>query len=181
MMSQLYPLLLAMALITSPDEPSKEDVDALKPWLQAAAVALDLATLDERTAYYNEDGEIPMCTVYRQGYAACKSYPPSSDVERLPIKSYLEKSIAINKIYADDIALRLSLDPRCEEALLAQDEAEQLLRWHEMALAARTNEYYTVLTVRENLHSLRVMMGDNAYYSGYVPPPVPLWRLQWAK
>ncbi len=40
------------------------------------------------------------------------------------------------------------------------------------------NEGYYVLTRRAGLKKLRRMIGEEAYWTGTLPPPVPLWRFR---
>ena len=37
-------------------------------------------------------------------------------------------------------------------------------------------EYYYVTVRRQALKKLKEMIGDQAYYSGSLPPHVPVWR-----
>ena len=56
-------------------------------------------------------------------------------------------------------------------------ETDQLYQIWDTVRDARC-EYYYVTVRRQALKRLREALGDEAYFSGRLPPHVPLWRFQ---
>jgi hypothetical protein len=56
-------------------------------------------------------------------------------------------------------------------------EADRLYQVWDTVRDARC-DYYYVTVRRQALKRLRDMLGSDAYYSGVLPPHVPLWRFQ---
>jgi hypothetical protein len=125
---------------------------------QPAEVATDLKVLLDR---------------YHELVAA----PPLRECQRLPERAVVEDMLAFNRIFQKDLKARLELDRvHAVDLQAALEETEQLYQVWDAVREARC-EYYHVTSRRRALQQLRNLIGMDAFYSGQLPPHLPLWRL----
>jgi len=180
----MFPLntVLAVALLATPqlDAPAAA---GQRPEIRAALhpVALAWELLDPREARYvltrPQDFAADL-NLARQRYHDLRDAPPLCDHARFPDPAFLGEVLSFNRVYRDHLSARRFLDPGDRWDLLAAiAETDNLYRVWGAARDAASDAYY-VTTRRAALRKLRDAIGPHAYYSGCLPPPVPVWRCQ---
>jgi hypothetical protein len=177
-----FKYVLAAALLTAPpDSPDLADAAAvhraLAPALQA--VAVDWEILDPRELKYVLTQDKDFATDLKLLRGRCRDLanaPRLEECTRFPERSLVNELMAFNRAYHNDLTARLLLDTvHADELRAALAETDQLYRAWDAVRDARCDYYY--ITVRRNaLQQLREMIGAQAYYSGQLPPYVPVWR-----
>jgi hypothetical protein len=175
-------VLAATLLTASPDCPELHDAAAAHRELGPAlrAVAVDWEILDPRETGYVLARPLDFLADLKllQGrYQELVNAPRLEECNRLPERSLVKEFLAFNRAFASDLKNRLALDTVHEEELRAAlAETEHLYRFWDNVRDARCDYYY--ITVRRRaLQELRELIGAEAYYSGQLPPHVPVWRL----
>ena len=176
--------LLAVALLTAPpDAPdpalNADLYDNLRPTLQNLAVEWEI--LDKREVRYvltrPEDFASDL-KLLRRRYHELADAPPLSDCRRFPDRSTISDLLSFNRAYRQHLDSRQSVDlVRWWELREAIQETDRLYQVWDTVRDARC-EYYYVTVRRQALKRLREMIGEEAYYSGQLPPYVPVWRFQ---
>src|SRR5205823_12083434 len=104
--------------------------------------------------------------------------PSLNDSLRFPDRATVNDFIALNAAYRQHLDVRQPVElAHWWELRAAAQEAELLHQVWDMVRDARC-EYYYVTVRRQALKRLRELVGDEAYYSGKLPPSVPVWRFQ---
>jgi hypothetical protein len=95
---------------------------------------------------------------------------------RFPQKKTVGELILANRNYKSEITDRLVLAPIHKEELESViAETEQLFKiWD--ALRDAHSEHYGITYRRQALHTLRDLIGAEAFYRGQLPPALPVWR-----
>ena len=102
---------------------------------------------------------------------------PEAELRRFPPHELVQEYLAFNRAYQAHLESR---------RLLAQHHAEEIsaVLWETRLLYwtwDKLDDAWASCTEAarwDALGDLRVLLGDDAYYSGRMPPPVPLWRFQ---
>lgn len=103
--------------------------------------------------------------------------PPIEDCNRFPDRHLIGDLLAFNRSYRNSLALLAEVDRGNVEAnRAALEETDYLYRVWDALRDARC-DYYLTHTRRRALKALRDLVGDEAYYSGQLPPHIPLWRI----
>lgn len=180
-----FDYVLALALLTAPADP-KETADAvvaedalLRSALQAVAVHLEV--LDPREVRYilarPEDFPADL-KLLRQRCQELADAPAQADSLRFPDRETVNEFLAFNRAYRHHLDLRQSVElDRWWEHQAVLQETERLYQIWDTVRDARC-EYYYVTVRRQSLARLRELLGPEDYYSGCLPPHVPLWRFQ---
>jgi hypothetical protein len=179
----MFPPLLAFALLTTPPD-TLELPQAAKlhgPLASSVrALALHLELLDPREVGYvlaEPDSFATDLKVLQGRYQDLRSAPALVECKRFPDRELVGDFLAFNRLYRDGLNNRLSLDRvHAEELKAAVAETDQLYRVWDMVRDARC-EYYYINYRRQALLQLRDLVGAHAFYSGQLPPHVPLWRI----
>ncbi len=176
--------LLALALLTSPAETADlpgetEMVAALRPALQALAIQMEI--LDPREVRYvltrPEDFASDL-KLLRRRYEELVDAPPLNDCQRFPERAIINDLLAFNRSYRQHIDTRQAMElAHWWELREAVQETDRLYQVWDTIRDARC-DYYYVTVRRQALKRLRELVGEEAYYSGSLPPYVPLWRFQ---
>ena len=104
--------------------------------------------------------------------------PALADCHRLPDRKTINDLLAFNRAYRQQIDNRQPFElVHWWELRLAVQETERLYQIWDNARDARCDFYYITVR-RQALKKLRDLIGDEAYYTGTLPPCVPLWRFQ---
>jgi len=169
-------------LITPPDFFEVTDVN---PWYRFAAdpmraLALQWEVLDARetghilarASEFKED-----VRVLQERFHDLRSAPPLGEAQRFPGRDLVGDMMAFNRAFHENLSKRLEMDRiHAEELRSALSETDQLHHiWntvHEINCP-----YYYVTYRRQALRQLRELIGDQAFYTGNLPPHVPLWRI----
>ena len=180
----MFPLdyVLAMTLLTAPvDEPIPPNLEAtfvtVRPTMQA--VALHWEILDRRELRYvltrSEDFTDDL-KLLRKRHADLADAPPLHDCMRFPDRTLINDLLAFNRAYRQHLdsqqALEVTYWWEYHEML---QEADRLYQVWDTVRDARC-DYYYVTVRRQALKKLRDNVGDQAYFSGCLPPHVPIWR-----
>jgi len=168
--------MLAAALICLPiDAPEDFAHDAeLCSALRTAAIQAEI--LDPRELYCafgspaTFDNDLRLI---RARWQELHDAPPASDVDRLPNRSTCSDNLTLNRRYREHVESRQGSD-RVREVL---QEVDRLSSVWDTVRDARC-EYYYVTVRRAALLRLREMIGEDAYYAGRLPSPVPLQHFQ---
>jgi len=178
-----YQYILAAALITSPadklDKPMPDQWHAfLAPALRTLALEWEL--LDKREMGYILAYPQDFCTdvkLLQNRFQDFGKAPMVFEAMRFPDRDSVTDLLAFNRAYRETLSTRLALDMvHAEELSAAMRETDQLYRIWDLVRDAR-GEYYYVSYRRQALQQLRDMVGAEAFYSGNLPPNVPLWRI----
>lgn len=107
------------------------------------------------------------------------SQPPLTDRDRFPPREVACEAMKFNRVYRNHVENRQALEAHqwwyWQEVLNETDYLYQCWDWLHAAQGGegRDAEYW-----RRSLHRVRELVGDEAYYQGVMPPPVPVWRYQ---
>ena len=174
--------VLAMALLTSGSQggdatPQGEGYTSLRPALQALAVSREV--LDPREMRYvltrQEDFGADL-KLLRRRYRELADAPPLEDCMRFPDRALINDLLAFNRAYRQHLDNRQALEQTYWwELREAVQETERLYQIWDTVRDARC-DYYYVTVRRQALKKLRETVGEDAYWSGRLPPHVPVWR-----
>jgi hypothetical protein len=179
-----FQYLLAVALLTAPPDAPDPAVNPdlyanLRPTLQNLAIEWEI--LDKREVRYvltrPEDFASDL-KLLRRRYLELSDAPPLNDCRRFPDRSTISDLLAFNRAYRQHLDSRQSVDlVRWWELREAIQETDRLYQVWDTVRDARC-DYYYVTVRRQALKRLRESIGPEAYYSGCLPPHVPIWRFQ---
>jgi hypothetical protein len=114
----------------------------------------------------------------RRRFHELQGAPLVNDGLRFPERSTISDMLAFNRSYKQNLDNRLAVEAvRWWELQEAVQETDRLYQVWDLVRDARC-DYYYVTVRRQALKRLRDMIGQEAYYSGNLPPYVPLWRFQ---
>lgn len=183
----MYPTryLLAFSLLTAPIDRQSERpegwqaTDVVRPTLQYLAIASEL--LDPREIRYilarAEEFDADLALLQRRSRDLTDA-PCLADGQRFPDRPTVNEMLAFNRCYRQYLNVRQSMElAHAWKYQAALQETDQLYEIWDIARDARC-EYYYVSVRRQALRRLREMVGDEAYYTGRLPPHVPVWRFQ---
>jgi hypothetical protein len=177
--------MLAVALLTSPadaEDPtlSAERFAVLQPTLQKVAVQWEI--LDPREVRYvlaHHDDLGSDLKLLRRRYRDLADAPAVCDSQRFPDRAAVGELLTFNRSYRQHLdncqAVEMVHWWELREAL---QETDRLYHVWDTVRDARC-EYYYVTVRRQALKRLRDLVGEEAYYSGQLPPHVPVWRFRW--
>ena len=176
--------VLALVLLTASPEPAAVGAAPalyvqLRPTIQAVAVQLEI--LDPREVRYilarPEDFQSDL-NLLRRRYRELADAPPVGDSLRFPDREAINEMLSFNRAYRQYIDIRQSVElAHWWEHQATLQETEQLYQIWDTVRDSRC-EYYYVTVRRQALKRLREQLGEHAYYSGQLPPYVPVWRFQ---
>jgi hypothetical protein len=173
--------LVATLLLTAPPGTDLPDAAKLHAALAGSirALAIEWQVLDPlETHILAEPKDFAADLKILQARVAEFSAAPRLDeCRRLPELALVEDMLAFNRALQKDLKDRLALDLlHAADLQAALQETERLFHiWDTIRDARR--EYYYVTARRQALQRLRDLIGLDAFYSGQLPPHVPLWRL----
>jgi hypothetical protein len=177
-------LLLAIVLLTAPPDAVRSaqlaDLHAVVgPTLQGLAVRWEI--LDPREVRYvlarPEDFASDLQLLQRR-YQDLADAPLLQDCERFPDRATINDLLAFNRAFRRHIDVRQPVElARWWELRTVLQETEQLYQIWDTVRDARC-EYYYVTVRRQALKRLRDLLGNDAYYTGQLPPYVPVWHFQ---
>jgi hypothetical protein len=174
--------VLAVALLAGSPEAADlpgtaQEFATLRPTLQAVAVSWEI--LDPREVRYvlarPEDFNADL-KLLRRRYQDLADAPPLHDCMRFPDRTLINDLLSFNRSYRQHLDSRQSIEKtywwELHEAL---QEADRLYQLWDTVRDARC-DYYYVTVRRQALKKVRETVGEQAYYSGCLPPHVPVWR-----
>jgi len=158
--------------------PTEDEYPALREQIHRVALAWEI--LDQRETTYilavGRRGEFANdLDLLRMRYHEYKDSPRVADAERFPCKAAACERIDFNRRYRSVLSDRRMLERDREETLSnAIAETDSLYRCWDLARNARCDSYY-VVNRRKALSRLKVMLGEEDYATGSLPPNVPTW------
>ena len=169
-------------LTTPPEYFDHTEVNRWYPLLSGAvrATALKLEVLDARETGHllaRPDDFKDDLRGLQERYQDLSNAPPLSEAERFPGRELVSDLMAFNRAYHENLTKRLEMDRvHAEELRSALLETDQLHRVWNTVHEVNCPYYYTTYR-RQALRQLRDLMGDEAFYTGTLPPHLPLWRI----
>jgi hypothetical protein len=174
--------VLAVAVLSLPPGPGEVApkvgrLPGLEPTLRALAVGWEV--LDPREARHvlakaeDLDADVQFL---RRRYQNLIDAPPLGDCQRFPDRGLVCDLLAFNQEYQRHLTRLEAGGAACRDELReAMRETDQLYHVWDLLRDARSDCYY-VSVRRQALLELREAVGVEAYYSGQLPPHVPVWR-----
>jgi hypothetical protein len=151
----------------------------LAPSLQSTAIQWEI--LDPREVRYVLARPQDFCSdvkLLARRYRDLADAPSLHDCLRFPDRATINDLLAFNRAYRQHIDVRQPVElVHWWELRAVLQETDQLYQIWDTVRDARC-EYYYVTVRRQALKRMRDLLGDEAYYSGRLPPHVPLWRFQ---
>lgn len=179
----LFKCLYAAVLLTTPPDQLELSEnhnlhETMAPTLRA--IALEWELMDKREVGYvlsNPQDFNSDLKLLQGRYQSLIGAPLIFECKRFPDRDAVSDLMAFNRAYRDSLSTRLALDRvHAEDLQAALRETDELYRILDTVRDARC-EYYYVTYRRQALQQLREMVGAQAFYSGQLPPNVPLWRI----
>ncbi|HLW65698.1 MAG TPA: hypothetical protein VKS79_10290 [Gemmataceae bacterium] len=174
--------ILAIVLLTAPSaEPvpaiSAEYWPALKTVMQQLACQWQI--LDPREDRLLRQEELAAdLKILRGRHRDLADAPNLYDYVRFPEKALAVDCLSFNRAYRRVIEKRIPLESDRAAALKEiLRETDELYKIWDAVRDARCEIYYVPVR-RQALKQLRNLIGAEAYYSGQLPPHVPLWRFE---
>ncbi len=162
-------LVAAAPGLELPDElPAEFDQPAAVAAIKDFAEANDLHSAGDRYGKFADELEY-----MRMTYRDLAEAPPWRDVARLPPMAVIDANIS----FADDYISRCGGTDWSDDIKWAEAATYHREAWNKMASARYRLDDENCQLIRwgrRSLTELRDMIGDEAYYSGNWPPPVPL-------
>lgn len=176
--------VLAAILLTAPSgSPTPALLQRLHPVLREPiqALAVRCQILDPRERRYilaRPDDFVADLNLLRRRYHDLAQAPALDDCFRFPDRATVNDLLAFNRAYRQQIDFRQPVElAHGGELRGAVQETDRLYQIWDTVRDARC-DYYYVTVRRQALKRLRDLVGEEAYYSGNLPPCVPLWRFQ---
>lgn len=175
-------VLLALALMLAPpDAPAPDPAmfSRVGAAISRAAVRAEILDPRETLCILTQHGRFAADLIFvRQRVREYAGAPRLHDALRFPDRATAGDLIAVNRDYRRQMEARQALElVRWREFREAAQEADALFRVWDAARDAAC-DYYYVTVRRDALRKLRSLLGDDAYFSADLPPPVPLWRFR---
>lgn len=177
-----YEVVIAAMLLSSPGDDVPEGIE---PWITAIhpamiALAIEAEILDPRAAsgYFASDWSWSQDLLALRGqYAALRSAPTLADCHQLPPLGLCSCMLTANREFREELKRRAACDMvHREEIIAAIDDTDAMYHVWAAAAYAQTR-HYDVTMRRQSLHTVRRMIGPEAFYTGLLPPPLPLWAI----
>jgi hypothetical protein len=172
---------VAVALLTAaPDGPVSPELGKqlahVVPTLHAVAVCWEIFDPREARDYDGRPQDFAdHLKMLRARQRDLRDAPPLHDCQRFPDRNLINEMITFNRAYHQQLVNRQKLEVAYErEMRVAVEETERLYAIWDLVRDSRT-EFYYVAVRREAMKKLREMVGSQVYYSGCLPPHVPMW------
>jgi len=178
-----FKLLMAAALLTAPDIAEPPDAagwfTTMRPGVRELAIAWEILDPKEARFMLARPEEFwADLQMLRHRYVDLAQVPRVDDCLRFPDRAAATEMLEFNRTYRRFLDVRQQVEPaRWCEFQDVLEETDHLYRIWDTVRDARCDGYY-VYSRRQALKRLREMIGAEAYYSGRLPPYVPLWRFQ---
>ncbi len=172
-------IVLAAALLTASKDSPPVDVawiEVLRPTILALALDSEILDPREHSFLLTQDPNTDL-EMLRGRNEEFLSYPQLGECNRYPTRKTLNDFLALNRSFRNDLNKRLEVDlfhaDVIREAIVETDQLYQV--WDTVRDAQC--DYYYVTVRRQSLKLLRDLIGAEAFYSGYLPPNIPVWHL----
>jgi hypothetical protein len=176
--------VLAMVLLVAPPGSPAPEVTAEEfPTLQAALhqCGVDWEILDPRETKYVltrlEDFQADL-DLLRKRYHDLKDVPRVSDSVRFPERTAVNEMLSFNRQFRKHLeSTSLIESHRANYFGQAMQETDRLYQIWDSVRDARCDFYYVTVR-RQAMKKLKMLIGNEAYFSGELPPYIPTWRFQ---
>lgn len=171
-----FDLVIAFALIAGTENIPSQPPCPLHS-LQAVAIQTEILSSADTWMFFNNQGEFVSDVVtIRSRYRDMVDAPPLSDRFRFPNADFCSSMKSMNRLYYTHIqGLQESYPEQFETINTILGETNDLwCAWDKVHDSY--NDNYSVYYRRSRLKSLRKQIGWQNYFSGALPPPVPIWR-----
>jgi len=169
--------LVAALLLTAPQDAPQDIAWSLVLRPNILALAMDAEVLDAREKGFVMGQDLLGDLAMLQGrYAEFSRAPLLAEAERFPDRKLINEFLALNRAYRNQLTQRLAIDLiHAEEIRVAVQDTDQLYQIWDAVRDSRC-DYYYVTVRRQSLSLLRDLIGDESFYSGHMPPQVPVWH-----
>lgn len=165
-----------------PNNLVKQQVNEFEAWLQILRpsiliLAIDAELLDprERAFLLTQDAMGDMALLQSRR-ADLRNAPLMGEGQRFPDRKLINAFLEVNRRYRNDMNARLTIDViNADDIRMAIAETDQLYQAWDTVRDANC-DYYYVTVRRQALALLRELIGPEAFYSGRLPPHVPIWH-----
>lgn len=173
---------LAIALLTCPmdlpDKPGElNHLASVRSTVQSVALSWEI--MDPRevrfvlTRLEDYEGDVKLL---QRRYEDLADAPPLYDCMRFPDRALVNDLLSFNRNYRQHLDNRQALEmTHWWELHEVLREVDRLYQIWDLVRDARC-EYYYVTVRRQALKKLREAIGEADYYTGALPPHVPVWR-----
>jgi hypothetical protein len=146
--------------------------------IQLLGVGWEILDVRECKHLFIEPGEFHGdLKLLQNRFRALAQAPPLADCGRFPSREMVNEFLNFNRLYQRDLEARLAVDlVHDQQVRAALKESEQLYHIWDKVRTVRCGYYY-ISVRREALQELRDLVGESAFYSGHLPPHVPVWRI----
>lgn len=167
--------LVAALLLTAPVDAPQNTEWALVLRPNVLALALNAEVLDTREKGFVMAQDLLGDLAMLQGrYAEFARAPVLSEAERFPDRKLINEFLALNRAYRNQLMQRLAVDLIHSEEIRQQvQDTDQLYQIWDSVRDARCDYYYCSVR-RQSLSLLRDLIGPEWFYSGRLPPHLPL-------
>lgn len=181
MFGLLLDYAIAVALLTSPPAEGADlsPYVRLRPVMQK--IALEWEVLDPREVTFllarNKDFSDDVCVI-QQRWQEFKDAPFIDEVLRFPDRTVVNDFLTFNRSYRSDLknASEIVGGHARWWYEAAIQETDILYRVWEKVHDARNKSCYITVR-RQALKNFRELVGAECFYSGQLPPYIPIWRL----
>jgi hypothetical protein len=169
--------LVAALLLTAPQDAPQDHAWAMVLRPNILALATDAEVLDPREKGFVMGQDLLGDLAMLQGrYAEFSRAPLLAEAERFPDRKLINEYLALNRAYRNQLTQRLAIDLiHAEEIRVALSDTDQLYQIWDAVRDSRC-DYYYVTVRRQSLSLLRDLIGAESFYSGRMPPQVPVWH-----
>jgi hypothetical protein len=179
--------LLAAALLTGAwDAPLPENPAAahafVAPTLRDLAIRLEIMDRKETDFILAHPEDFAEhVRLLQDRFLELRDAPPVGEATRFPSRDLVNDLLNFNRAFYQALTERMEVDTvHTEELEAARTETTMLYNVWDAVRDARC-EFYHVNVRRQALLQLRRLIGDRAFYTGELPPYVPLWRFPTAE
>lgn len=166
-------ILVALALITSPDLEIPKNFDVLTDELQSAAKIIQV---DSWNFYGEYDLEVMRIRHYELNVR--RYVPRAEDLERfIPNEEVCNQNFDLAYKYQLEVDKLVALRVNHKLSFVYDICTIRYNIWSNISYAA--NKSYPSGIRREYLAEAMSVMGERDFYSGNIPPPVPLDHVPW--
>lgn len=184
--------VLAAVLLTTPplplDEYGRLPDPRLLVWTQVlvtdlVTLAIDAEVVDHREAstFFRDVRPYPgsecVLTSLQTRFQAMRDAPQIEEASRLPLTPLILDRMTLNRAFRDELVRQFSVDLiHSEEIRQAICETDRMFSVLDAARDASLSHYHVPVR-RQALRRLRDLIGAPAFYSGQMPPHVPIRHL----
>ena len=157
--------------------PSDAEFPSLRDSVHRVALAWEILDPRETGYIFAKHSEFEAdLNLLRQRHQDLRDAPRLCECHRLPTRFVANEFLQFNRAYRKHLVDRRELErDRAQVIDAAVAEVDECYRVWDAIRDARA-EFYYVTVRRQALMRLRCMVGDEAYYLGEWPSPVPTWR-----